>query len=103
MNIRAIGNGSNNEHYQKKNVETTETTFAQFLMQKDAMIKEHHEAMGKQKNNDDWRTMDPKKWNDIIEHVDQYLDGVKEDLKQVKEEQDEEALKETSLRENSHL
>lgn len=93
MDIRAVGSGSYSNHNQKKNVDTTETTFAQFLMQKDAMIKEHQEAMGKQKNNDDWRTMDPEKWNDLIEHIDQYLECVKEDMEQVKEEQNEETLK----------
>lgn len=64
-----------------------------FKMLKETIIEEHTLTPDNIKKEDDWREMDDEQWNKLIEHIDQYIDDIKEKLERMKELREEAAMK----------
>lgn len=64
-----------------------------FLMAKNAFEEAHRLTPDNIKNEDDWRKMSDKEWERMVNHVDEYLDAAREELKEMKEKQEEAAQK----------
>lgn len=50
-------------------------------------IAEHTLNSKNIKKEDDWREMDNEEWDKLLEHIDKYMDAIKEELEQMEEEQ----------------
>jgi len=64
-----------------------------FLMAKNEFEEAHKLTPDNIKNEDDWRKMSDKEWERMVKHVDEYLDAAREELKEMKEKQEEAAQK----------
>lgn len=82
-------------NYSLKKESTGETLSAAdvFKMLKETIIEEHKLTPDNIKKEDDWREMDDEQWNKLIEHIDKYIDDLKEKLEHMEEIQKEAAMK----------
>ena len=62
----------------------------------DTFIEEHKLTKDNIKNEDDWRKMSDEQWDQLIEHIDKYIDDFKEELEHKAELQKEAIMKSTS-------
>lgn len=63
-----------------------------FQMAKDSFEEENKLTPDKVKREDDWRYMEDAQWDKLLNHVDEYIDAFKEEMKQMEEKQQEAAL-----------
>lgn len=64
-----------------------------FQMVKEAFEEENKLTPDKVKREDDWRFMKDAEWDKLLDHVDEYIDAVKDEMEQMEEKQKEAALK----------
>ncbi|MCR5144102.1 MAG: hypothetical protein K6B67_02190 [Lachnospiraceae bacterium] len=64
-----------------------------FKMLKSTLVEQHKLTAKDTKAEDDWREMEDEKWKKLIERIDGYINSSIDELKQIKEEQDEAATK----------
>ena len=62
----------------------------------DTFIEEHKLTKDNIKNEEDWRKMSDEQWDQLIEHIDKYIDDFREELEHKAELQKEAIMKSTS-------
>ena len=80
-----------NADYSLKSQSTGETldVYDVFKMLKSTLVEQHKLTAKDTKAEDDWRKMEDEKWQKLIERIDRYINASVEELKKIREAQNE--------------